>query len=107
MGPHCLPSRLLKHFSRREKTAFIVVGALRVKELLLEPAAHETSVVGTYRIMRNSGARRLTFGVFIYIQTLYWRTGNAMTSMCICKKLRQHALRHLSTFYRTSLSVNF
>ena len=32
MGPHCLPLRLLKHFSRREKqTTFVAIGALRVK----------------------------------------------------------------------------
>ena len=29
MGPHCLPQRLLKHFSRREKqTTFVAIGAL-------------------------------------------------------------------------------
>ena len=64
--------------------------------------------------MRNSGARRLTFGVFIYIQTFYWRAGNAMASLCICKDWDNmicvtylRSMRHLSTFYRTSLSVNF
>ena len=32
LGPHCLPKRLLKHFSRREKqTTFVAFGALRVK----------------------------------------------------------------------------
>ena len=32
MGPHCLPYRLLKHFSRREKqTTFVANDALRVK----------------------------------------------------------------------------
>ena len=32
LGPHCLPWRLLKHFSRREKqTTFVAIGALRVK----------------------------------------------------------------------------
>ena len=31
LGPHCLPERLLKHFSRREKLAtFDAIGALRV-----------------------------------------------------------------------------
>ena len=31
MCPHCLPQRLLKHFSRREKkTNFVAIGALRV-----------------------------------------------------------------------------
>ena len=31
MDPHCLPQRLLKHFSRREKqTTFVAIGALRV-----------------------------------------------------------------------------
>ena len=30
MGPHCLPLRLLKHFSRLEKqTTFVAIGALR------------------------------------------------------------------------------
>ena len=30
--PHCLPKRLLKHFSRREKqTTYVGIGALRVK----------------------------------------------------------------------------
>ena len=33
LGPHCLPWRLLKHFSRREKqTTFVAIGALRVKK---------------------------------------------------------------------------
>ena len=37
MGPHCLPERLLKHFSRREKqTTFVAIGALRVKNLYFE-----------------------------------------------------------------------
>ena len=32
LGPHCLPQRLLKHFSRREKqTTFVAIGALRAK----------------------------------------------------------------------------
>ena len=32
LGPHCLPKRLLKHYSRREKqTIFVVIGALRMK----------------------------------------------------------------------------
>ena len=32
LGPHCLPQRLLKYFSRREKqTTFVAIGALRVK----------------------------------------------------------------------------
>ena len=32
IGPHCLPYRLLKHFSRREKQiTFVAIGALRVK----------------------------------------------------------------------------
>ena len=32
MGPHYLPWRLLKHFSRLEKqTTFVTIGALRVK----------------------------------------------------------------------------
>ena len=32
LGSHCLPQRLLKHFSRREKqTTFVVIGAFRVK----------------------------------------------------------------------------
>ena len=32
MGPYCLPLRLLKHFSRREKqTTFAAIGALRVR----------------------------------------------------------------------------
>ena len=31
LGPHCLPYRLLKNFSRREKqTTFVAIGALRV-----------------------------------------------------------------------------
>ena len=31
LGSHCLPKRLLKHFSRREKqTTFVAIGALRV-----------------------------------------------------------------------------
>ena len=31
LGLHCLPLRLFKHFSRREKqTTFVVTGALRV-----------------------------------------------------------------------------
>ena len=35
LGPHCLPSRLLKHFSRREKqTTFVAIGALRVNILV-------------------------------------------------------------------------
>ena len=35
LGPHCLPYRLLKHFSRREKqTTFVVIGTLRVKTFL-------------------------------------------------------------------------
>ena len=34
LGPHCLPWRLLKHFSRREKqTTFVAIGTLRVKAL--------------------------------------------------------------------------
>ena len=34
LGPHCLPLKLLKHFSRREKqTSFVAIGALRVKRL--------------------------------------------------------------------------
>ena len=33
LGPHCLPLRLLKHFSRREKqTTFVAIGALRVRD---------------------------------------------------------------------------
>ena len=32
LGSHCLPYRLIKHFSRREKqTTFVVIGAVRVK----------------------------------------------------------------------------
>ena len=32
LGPHCLPMRLVKHFSRQEKqTTFVAIGALRVK----------------------------------------------------------------------------
>ena len=44
MDPHCLPWRLLKHFSRREKQAtFVAIGALRVynifkKSLILASA---------------------------------------------------------------------
>ena len=31
LGPHSLPLRLLKHFSRREKqTTFVAIGTLRV-----------------------------------------------------------------------------
>ena len=34
LSPHCLPYRLLKHFSRREKqTTFVVIGELRVPML--------------------------------------------------------------------------
>ena len=33
LGPHCLPERLLKHFSRRDKqTTFVVIDTLRVKQ---------------------------------------------------------------------------
>ena len=38
LGPCCLPLRLLKHFSRREKqTTFVAIGALRVNHVP-EPA---------------------------------------------------------------------
>ena len=36
MGPHCLPSSLLKHSSRQEKqTTFVEIGALRVKTIYI------------------------------------------------------------------------
>ena len=35
MGPHCLPKRLLKHFSRRVKqTTIVAIGALRAKAVI-------------------------------------------------------------------------
>ena len=43
MGPHCLPLRLLKHFSRREKqTTFVAIGALKVKDNETENKLHVT-----------------------------------------------------------------
>ena len=34
MGPHCMPQRLLKHSSRREKqTTFVAIVALRVNKI--------------------------------------------------------------------------
>ena len=37
LGLHCLLERLLKHFNRRQKhTIFVVLGALRVKCLLIQ-----------------------------------------------------------------------
>ena len=39
LGPHCLPKRLFKHFSRREKqTTFVAIGSLRVQEIFLSCA---------------------------------------------------------------------
>ena len=61
MGPHCLPYRLLNHFSRREKqTTFVAIGALRVKgknrmgsiffPLSVAPGRIKKRTLKTYRI---------------------------------------------------------
>ena len=44
LGPHCLPWRLLKHISRREKQiTFVAIGALRVNYMLLNVCHHAFS----------------------------------------------------------------
>ena len=50
LGPHCLPWRLLKHFSRQEKqTTFVTIDTLRAK--LHKQMREQTTIVMNGRVI--------------------------------------------------------